>query len=195
MLGTLSRRYSAALDTHPLLTKGSTAGAIMTVADLTQQRVEQRTEWDWWRTLRLAGFYSCVQTPFVHHWFARLERVFGPVTPLSNAPRFAAKVITDQAIGPPLVIGAFCLVQPVLNGDGLSGGVEMLRRDWSRVLVACWQVWIPVQCVVFGAVPLKYRILCMNVVSFGWSTFMSSAGGTLAAAPEEERRHSGDGCG
>lgn len=105
----------------------------------------------------------------------------------SEQPLFAAKVVTDQAIGPPLVIGAFCLSQPVLNGDGLSGGVEMLRRDWSRVLVTCWQVWIPVQCVVFGAVPLKFRILCMNVVSFGWSTFMSSAGGTTAA-PEEERR-------
>ena len=177
----LASRYAAALDRRPLMTKGATAGSIMTAADLAQQRIEQRDSWDWYRTLRLAGFYSLVHTPFVHFWFNKLERVFGAVTPMNNAPRFAAKVLTDQAIGPPLVIGAFCISQPLLNGDGLDGSLAMLRRDWIHVVMACWQVWVPVQVVVMGVVPLKYRILCMNLVSFGWSTFMSKTGGNTAA--------------
>ena len=172
-MASLARRYAAALDSHPLLTKCTTAASIMAGADMTQQSIEQRGRrfvWDRWRTVRLAGFYFSVHTPFVHFWFARLERIFGAVTPHSDLPRFAAKVATDQAVGPPIVMGLFCLTQPVLNGDGWRGSVEMVRSRWMPMLLACWQLWIPVQCVVFGAVPLKYRILSMNFVSFGWST-------------------------
>lgn len=79
---------------------------------LSQQTVEQRhnrspessaaveaTGWDPQRTVRMVGFYSILQMPFVHVWFGFLERRFGPVTLLTNAPLFLAKIVTDQAIG------------------------------------------------------------------------------------------------
>ena len=180
----IARRYAAALDSNPLLTKSATAGSIMAAADLTQQSIEQqgrRFEWDRWRTTRLASFYVVVHTPFVHFWFARLERVFGPVTPRTDLPRFAAKVLTDQAVGPPIIMGIFCLTQPLLNGDGWRGSCEMVQSSWAPMLLACWKLWLPVQCVVFGAVPQKWRVLSMNAVSFGWATYMSGMGGSTRA--------------
>ena len=154
----------------------------MTTADGIQQQLEHRKRpatskpfaWDMQRTARLTGFYGGLQMPFVHFWFAGLERVFGAVTPTSNPLRFAAKVATDQSIGLPAVLAAFCVVQPYLQGQGLSGGVEKLKRDWSTMVVRGWMVWVPTICATFAFVPLPYRPLTINFVSLGWSTYVSS---------------------
>lgn len=187
--------YSRLLETHPLLTKGSSAGAVMLCADVTQQAMERRQAietrdatdgWDASRSARLCAFYGCVQTPFVHNWFATLERLFGAVTPASNLPLFVGKVLLDQAIGPPLVLGAFCVAQPLMHAlqigrgwsVGLEDGAAMLQRDWLHMVTTGWQLWVPCTFVIFGTVPLKFRILSMNMVSFCWSTFVSKMGGS-----------------
>jgi protein Mpv17 len=169
----------------------------MTVADLSQQRLERASQSplqaiDWWRTARLVGFYSLLQMPFVHCWFGLLERVFGAVGPRSNLPRFVAKVAVDQACGLPSVLAAFCFVQPVLQGYGVAGGLQKLQHDWKVMVLAGWKVWFPTNLVVFAVVPLAFRPLSMNVVSLGWSMYVSSMGGS-SASPEPSTRAAGRG--
>jgi hypothetical protein len=203
MLAGLRRSYSVSLHQRPLLTKSATGAAIMAAADCLQQQMEHRQQhhmhsappsppeqeqpppqqqqqqqqqafsWDAQRAARLVGFYGAFQMPFVHYWFAFLERSFGPVSPLANGPRFLAKVVTDQSFGLPFVMGCFCFVQPQLQGLGLEAGVDKVRRDWQVMCVAGWKVWFPTNLVVFALVPLHYRPLAMNFVSLGWSMYVS----------------------
>ncbi|KAL1522875.1 hypothetical protein AB1Y20_017840 [Prymnesium parvum] len=194
----LGATYSSWLQRHPLRTKAVTGGLIMTAADTSQQHVEREralrrrgdggapSTWDANRTLRLVSFYSLFQMPFVHVWFGFLERRFGAVTPRSDLPRFIAKLAVDQCIGFPTVLATFCCVQPVLQGQGIEGAMGKLQRDLWAMVRAGWQVWFPANFVIFAAVPLHFRPLMMNIVSLGWSVYMSSMSGyqhSLDAAP------------
>ena len=105
------------------------------------------------------------------------------VSPLTNAPRFIAKVVVDQSVGLPTVFAAFCVIQPVLQGRGLEVGLEKLRRDWTTMCVAGWRVWYPTIGVVFAAVPLHFRPLAINCVSLFWSMYVSSMGGAPSTTP------------
>ena len=176
-------RYTALLHRRPILTKAVTGGVIMTIGDTVQQLVERRRATagsgglDHQRTLRLVSFYSVLQMPFIHVWFGLLERAFGPVTFFTNAPRFVAKVVADQSVGLPTVMASFCVVQPLLQGKGTEGSREKLSRDWRVMVLAGWQVWYPTNFVIFSTVPLHFRPLAINVISLGWSMYMSSMNG------------------
>lgn len=47
------------------------------------------------------------------------------------------------------------------------------KADFTRVLLAGATIWPPAQMVNFFFVPLPYRVLFMNMVGFGWSTYTS----------------------
>lgn len=183
MLGRLGTQYGRLLHSRPITTKSFTGGLIMTTADVTQQAMEQRKasaneyKWDMHRTARLAGFYSVFQMPFVHHWFQLLERAFGPASPWKETAKFFGKVAADQSIGLPTVLATFCLTQPMLQGKGLfgdDGGLAKFQRDFTTMVLSGWCVWVPTITAVFAFVPLAFRPLTINMVSLGWSTYVSS---------------------
>jgi pimeloyl-ACP methyl ester carboxylesterase len=47
------------------------------------------------------------------------------------------------------------------------------KTDFTRVLFAGATIWPPAQVINFFFVPLPYRVLFMNMVGFGWSTYTS----------------------
>lgn len=70
-------------------------------------------------------------------------------------------------------MGAFCFLHPVLQGRGTEGGLAKVEADWQPMVLAGWQCWFPTNCLIFSVVPLHFRPLAMNLVSLGWSMYMS----------------------
>lgn len=50
---------------------------------------------------------------------------------------------------------------------------QTMKKDYLRVIIAGALVWPPAQMVNFLVVPLPYRVLFINVIGLGWSTYTS----------------------
>lgn len=47
----------------------------------------------------------------------------------------------------------------------------------GSTLKASWALWIPVQTINMGFVPVQQRLLFVNVVSLAWNTFLAVVAG------------------
>lgn len=188
--------YSGALDTHPLRTKAATALIIFTTADTIRQRIEARLAagsngggsapfvWDAERTLRLSGFYAAVHAPWVHHWYAALDRVLGRS---AGWQVVAAKVCADQLLSMPLFMTVLLSSQTLLAGHDLAYCRAKLQRDLLPTIQGAWMCWIPALVVAFTFVPLKYRLLYANCVQVVFGVWISKqANAPLHPAPSPE---------
>ena len=83
--------------------------------------------------------------------------------------------------------------------DGEEGFGEAIRRGLERYVRDCrdrgllhkfWAVWVPVQFLVFGAVPSHLRIAAIAAVSFFWVVVLSSTAAEReeAATPSRQKR-------
>lgn len=59
------------------------------------------------------------------------------------------------------------------EGENLQAIWQTMKKDWGRVIIAGAIVWPPAQMINFLVVPLPYRILFINLVGLGWSTYTS----------------------
>eukprot|EP00051_Salpingoeca_urceolata_P013405 m.168355 g.168355 ORF g.168355 m.168355 type:complete len:227 (+) comp17788_c0_seq1:64-744(+) len=127
--------------------------------------------WDPWRTLRLAGFYSCVHAPWVHVWFNALDKMFGAAA----GPRVVAlKVIADQFVNMPVFMAVFLQSQSLMAGKTWTEAKDKVGRDHWTLVTGAWACWIPALSVIFSVVPLKYRLLTANFVQVGFGVFVSN---------------------
>jgi hypothetical protein len=58
-------------------------------------------------------------------------------------------------------------------GEDIQTIWDKTRADFLKVILAGAVIWPPAQMVNFFFVPLPYRVLFINLVGFGWSTYTS----------------------
>jgi hypothetical protein len=96
------------------------------------------------------------------------------------------KVIIDQSLFGPLVIGGYMTYASLANGGSRQDVEAAFRTRYWDVLCANWMVWPALQLVNFKFVPLQLQILVMNTAVVGWSTFLAlnAAAKPAVRAPE-----------
>jgi protein Mpv17 len=190
------RWYHRRLTEAPLLVKSLTSGTVLASADLLSQRLRRPpplsehethrankagevTHEHWWnakQTMWMALYGSLFVAPFSHSWYQFLERRLPmPVAPSVTVKlrRVLQRVALDQVVVSPVFASGLFLSRGLIAGEDVQTIWTKTKADFTRVLLAGATIWPPAQMVNFFFVPLPYRVLFMNMVGFGWSTYTS----------------------
>lgn len=132
-----------------------------------------------------AGLTTGVVT---HYWYILLDRYFGSKR---STVLITKKILLDQILFSPVNLFGLlflCLINIIIIVYFISlvyfttlGACErsswrhikdeLMEKGFENIYIAEWLVWPPMQMINFALIPLRYRILFDNVVSFGFDIY------------------------
>jgi peroxisomal membrane protein 2 len=175
-------RYQQQLRAKPLLPKALTSALIAALSDAIAQAVSSSARpsysssssssfwfrYDPRRTLKMALLGLVWSGPSAHFWQAFLQRRLpapapgsGQAAALKNAAR---KVAVDQLTYGPLCNLVFMLYTS--SSWPAPGAFLQVQRNG-------WRVWPLASLVNYRFVPLELRVLFVNLVALGWTTYLN----------------------
>lgn len=186
--------YDDCLRRQPLLTKCVTSAVLFGVGDRLAQHLEGRQALQadredqslastaddrgsiddangssYVRTTRMMTWGGLGFAPIAHTWYNFIERL----APGSTPRAVVAKIAMDQIFFAPAISTTFFTATQSLEGKSLGEALAVAREKVPPTLKVNYMVWPLVHLFTFKFVPLQYRILYINFVSIGWSTFLS----------------------
>ncbi|KAI9105764.1 hypothetical protein DFS34DRAFT_27878 [Phlyctochytrium arcticum] len=191
------KRYLVLLEERPLLTKSLSAGAIGVAGDIIAQRIDQppstvkeelvrnergdvtgsrtrtipgKKSWDAQRTLRLGLYGMLLGAPLTHGWYKILDARFGSSMSLSTSLK---KVATDQILAAAPFTCLFFVANSAMEGCNRAEIVHRVKTNVWPTLKANWMIWPAALALNFRFVPLKLRVLVVNILGLGWGTYLS----------------------
>ena len=174
----LIRTYNARLLSHPYSTKAAGTGLTYVCSDLTAQAIERRqhpgssaggSALSAERALKFGAVGGFGVGPLLTYWFQLMDRI----VPGRSPRAIAVKMLVDQTVQGPFMIGTMFAWCAVLNGASPAAIEAKLRTELYDTWVNSVYVWAPVQIVQQAVVPLQYRVAVSNVVSYFWDTYLS----------------------
>ena len=168
-------KYNSYLASHPLLTKCATGAFIYTLSDITAQAIQRRSRselaFDLARTRKFALYGIGIAIPIYHCWYAHLLPRM--ITVPCKIKSTGAKLFLDQTFFSAFIINVFFLSMAPINGRRISDGYRKLKREFASTMWASWKLWLPVQAINLGMVPVAYQVLSVNMVSVIWNVYLS----------------------
>jgi len=133
-----------------------------------QSAQSSKKSFDMKRTLHLSltGF---TVGPICHYWYQMLERRM----PGKTMSMIAKKVVVDQIVFSPVCLAVFFLTLGLLDNSSLKQIGKEIYHKGLVLYTAEWFVWPPAQVINFYLIPLRFRVLFDNLVSFGFDIFQS----------------------
>mmetsp|Transcript_5563 Transcript_5563/g.15941 ORF Transcript_5563/g.15941 Transcript_5563/m.15941 type:complete len:187 (+) Transcript_5563:226-786(+) len=169
ILGLAWARYSQQLSKKPLPTKAVTAGCLSGASDILAQTLTSKGPINWRRTLAIAAFGFVWAGPSAHYWQAWLQKTF----PKKDDKTLIKKVAVDQlTYGPICNLALMCYLALIVDGRSFDFTKQRLKNDFWAVQVNGWRFWPLVALFNYRYVPLKLRVLVINLAAFCWSTFL-----------------------
>ncbi|KAK9909772.1 hypothetical protein WJX75_007242 [Coccomyxa subellipsoidea] len=163
-------RYLRQLEKNPLRTKAITSSVIAGFSDVVAQRMIWKGPLNWRRTAALAVFGLVWSGPANHYWQAFLERLFRGKR---DAATLCKKVLLDQlSYGPLNNVLLMSYITLIVEGRSWDFTRTKLFNDFAGVQKNGWRLWPLASFINYRFVPLRLRVLFVNVVAFFWSTFM-----------------------
>ena len=164
----VSSRYDAALQANPLRVKMISSAFINSLADFVIQMSDTapgKQGWDVKKTAIYGIGYGAI-------WYAPIMHVvtttWGRLLPGTTVLSLAFKSTVDMCTVIPTHLAAVISVQAATRGkEPLPAVRDNLYKAWTNALI----VWPPVLMGVYR-IPVAYRVLCMNFVSFNWNCFL-----------------------
>jgi len=165
--------YNARLSTNPYSTRALGTGVTYFFADLTAQAIEHNDDVSPIERAQRAAKFGAVGAfwvgPLLTCWFAKMDRV----VPGKSPKAVLVKMLADQLLQGPFMIGSMFIWCSVLNGASLAAIKQKLAAEHYNAWVNSLFVWGPVQVFQQAVVPLQYRVLVANGVSYFWDTWLS----------------------
>jgi hypothetical protein len=124
--------------------------------------------WDARRTLEMGVIRAAVIAPFIHVYYPFLASLF----PSTQFRYVLGRVILDQFLGSPIVIGLVFFSSAILQGRPLAVFQRIREKGfatWMRGL----QYWPFVHSLTFGVIPAVHRTLWAHVCSIYWNAVLS----------------------
>lgn len=172
--------YSEILQEAPITTKAVTSAIVYTIGDILAQRSEGAKRIDRLRVLRslLAGGLG--HGPLSHVWYNWSEQLFeylGWYTWHS----IPAKVLCDQLTWSPFWNNVYILMIGLMSFETLDAIWKDIRRTTVPLIVSGLKLWPAVDCVTYGLIPVRHRLLWVDMVEIAWVTILA----TQAAASKQ----------
>lgn len=164
--------WNARLLSHPYTTKASGTFVTYVASDLTAQAIESESMRPGERAARALTFGAVGGLwvgPLLTKWFYVMDRA----VPGTSLRPVAIKLVVDQLIQGPLMIGSMFVLCALSNGANGEQIVNKLRAELYHTWVSSVYVWAPVQVAQQAFVPIQYRVTVANFVSYFWDTYLS----------------------
>lgn len=196
--------YDGWLHRCPLLTKATTSAMLFGTGDRIAQRIEAHYEEDSEasdieaktadsdgaaegfvsptvaRTMRMMAWGAFIHTPLMHTWYNTVDRVVKG----RGMTAVLKKVVADMIfVAPQMPIWFFTSTQ-LMEGVPFRDALDVAIIKTPATVAANYSLWPMTNIITFGVVPLEYRLLFVNVVSLGWSAYLSER----ASKPVEDEK-------
>ena len=170
--------YNARLSSHPYSTRAAGTALTYVCSDMTAQAIEHRqhpvssageSALSAERALKFGSVGGFWVGPLLTYWFQLMDRL----VPGRSPQAVAVKMLVDQTVQGPFMIGTMFTWCALLNGASLAAIEAKLRSELCGTWINSVYVWAPVQVLQQAVVPLQYRVAVSNVVSYFWDTYLS----------------------
>ena len=173
--------YWDLLETAPILTKSVTACLIGGIGDATAQLFERSARvrfFDFRRIISVAAEGLLISGPLMHFVYEWMETVL----PLEGEDDFVTwiyamiHVVMDSVVLDCVFVATLMVFTGLLEGKINSIPMEF-QTDFIPALKASWVsnlLFLPLEIAVFKFVPVKLRVLAINVQDIVWNAIVSS---------------------
>ena len=168
----LLQRYASISLRRPWITAIATGTLIVSAADMTAQRLEGRQEIDSKRLAALA-IYGGGYCGAAHKLLYTGMEKFIPHT-WKKTTRVVSQVMFSQFFHTPFIqLPIYYSWTGFARGYSLNDIKTNIHDTYKTTLVRNYQFWLPASAVLYGAVPLHFRVIAMNGASYFWNTGLS----------------------
>lgn len=167
--------YDRALTAHPLVVKMSTSGFLFGLGDFATQKSTQSScqKYDMQRTGRMMIWGGLLFAPIGHLWYNGLEKYIT----LIGSRGTLLKIAADQLIFTPPITAFFFYSQQIMTNQNTNQSLlvswKALQNQVVETLKVSYMVWPIIHVGTFTYVPLRFQVLYINIMSLGWSSFLS----------------------
>ena len=84
-----------------------------------------------------------------------------------------SKMLCDQLLFLPVYVVGIIIVMGVLRFESKTQIQEQISQDYVQIMKTSYQIWPLIQIANFYFVPLKHRILVMNLVGLVYNTYVA----------------------
>lgn len=168
----LLETYNRCLEAAPYQTKAVGTGITYMFSDATAQMIERDEKAISERCARCLKFGAVGAFwvgPILTGWFQFMDHVI----PGKSAGAIAGKLLCDQLLQGPCMIGTMFAWTSIANGKSLAQIKHKLDSELLGTWINSVYVWSPVQVIQQAFVPLQYRVAVANSVSYFWDTYLS----------------------
>jgi len=169
----LWRVYTWGLQNYPIITGSITTGFLMGTGDVIAQKiVEEKRNWDKYRTTRFVIIGAMFFGPCCTTWYRYLDQV----VPRMRVPKSYAGLVKtglDQALFAPSVLFVFLNMVSNLRGEVMSVRIHDIKTNYPIILMNNYKFWPWIQLANFYFVPLQHRLMVVNLAALCWNTYLS----------------------
>lgn len=197
MLVGLASWYMGCLDDFPLYTKSLTSAMISVLGDGTAQYHEERirskgigssvnlTNFTYNRRRGITNFAdsALICGPMLHYGYGWLESIIPTASPFYTATALwsashaaAAHVLVDDFIFDAIFIAIMFISTGIGEGYYLNQIIPQFKRDYVPAVKTMWKtsfILMPLEFCMFRFLPLRLRVLGMNLVEIVWDALVS----------------------
>ncbi|GMH45429.1 hypothetical protein BSKO_13386 [Bryopsis sp. KO-2023] len=169
----------------PVFKSALTSCAVLTAGDCVTQFVQRRNSkqqgsQDWARTARFSLLGLALHGPYFHFGFKVVDKLMGASTTWKSA---LLKTMASQVTVFPSWLVVFFSYMGVLEGQGIKGGVERVKKGFVPSFTTGMAFWPPMIMFNFMFCPLEYRVAYVGLVGIVWSSYMSWVNTAVAQPP------------
>eukprot|EP00090_Calanus_glacialis_P023396 TRINITY_DN36104_c0_g1_i1.p1 TRINITY_DN36104_c0_g1~~TRINITY_DN36104_c0_g1_i1.p1 ORF type:complete len:184 (-),score=49.99 TRINITY_DN36104_c0_g1_i1:74-625(-) len=166
--------FRSAYSKHLLATNIVASGGLLLLGDVIQQNIElykglhTKGSYDWNRSgkMLLMGLFHGAPR---HYFYVYLDRYI-PGRTISCAVK---KIFFDQTVISPFVDSTFLYGISIMESQTPAQAWSGLQDKFPKVYLCDCLLWPPVQMINFTLVPLRFRVLFVNVMNLAWNTVLS----------------------
>ncbi|KAJ4776268.1 Peroxisomal membrane protein PMP22 [Rhynchospora pubera] len=169
--------YLKSLDRHPLPTKAVTAGVLTGISDAIAQKLSGNKHLQITRLLAMFLTGALYMGPFDHFLHKLLDRLFQG----KKKETIAKKVFVQEFIISPMNTALFlAFYGKVVEGKSFSQVKDKVKTNLPSIQFASWRFWPFVAWFNYQFVPIKLRVLFMNIIGVGWGVFLNLKARSIA---------------
>jgi len=148
-------------------------GGLMILGDvICQTYVEKKAlkEVDTYRALKFGAIGAVYVGPIISTWYRFLERA---IVFKSAGLQAVGKMAVDQIFLAPTFLYSFLWINGLTSFKPVDEVKREAHKNYFDILITNYKVWPFVQVFNFWVVPLRYRVIFVQVIAIFWNTYLS----------------------
>lgn len=127
----------------------------------------------WKRVVAFSAYGFAWLGPVGHVWYSKLDQWALRKWPHGSPKFLLAKIVPDTVIFGPLSLAFLFGLVATSEGRSFEQLKQQYRRDYIPTVLAEAAFWPLAQYFNFRFVPVPSQLLVVNLVNFGWASFLS----------------------